>query len=188
MKAEIDLKKRLAFGEDLTGQKFGKRTVIEFAGIKRPPCGRPARLWKVECICGKIDVIQATRLKSGNADSCGCTKAADAAKQWLRHGHAAKGHVTKLFKVWATMLQRCNNPKNTGYFWYGYRGIKVCERWESYQNFLTDMGPSYKTGLSIDRINNDGNYEPGNCRWATAKQQRMNCRPKGSCGPNPFHS
>jgi hypothetical protein len=89
------------------------------------------------------------------------------------HGHASGGSDSRTYRIWAGMKQRCLNPKTTHYGYYGGRGIKVCERWMDYRNFLADMGEAPE-GLSLDRINPDGNYEPGNCRWATDKVQANN--------------
>ena len=91
-----------------------------------------------------------------------------------------------VYKVWATMKQRCQNPKNQRYADYGGRGIKVCDRWQDPVNFIEDMFHAWKQGLTLDRINNDGNYEPSNCRWATRKEQRANQREPQACGEIPL--
>jgi hypothetical protein len=98
-----------------------------------------------------------------------------------RHGHASARTATPTYRVWKGMLERCRNKKNIGFKYYGARGISVCESWEIFENFLADMGDRPALDLSLDRINNDGNYEPGNCRWATKKEQANNQRrPKRS--------
>lgn len=181
MKAEIDIEPAPLRGEDLTGRVFLKRTVISFEGIIRPPNGKTCKIWKVRCKCGKIDFIQGTRLKSGNADSCGCEKASMTASQWLIHGDAKKGKTKKMFRVWCSMRARCFDKNCRGYKWYGARGITVCERWMEYKNFKEDMEPSYQEGLTINRTDNDGNYEPQNCCWVTWKEQVYNRRPRNSC-------
>ncbi len=91
----------------------------------------------------------------------------------IKHGHGRRSSQTRIWRAWKSMLQRCEAPNNRGYSRYGGRGISVCERWHDFSNFLADMGERPE-GLTLDRINNDGNYEPGNCRWATIKEQSRN--------------
>jgi hypothetical protein len=94
-----------------------------------------------------------------------------------RHGQARHGKTRgALYRAWTLMRDRCNNPRGPGYTNYGGRGIKVCQRWGSFENFAADMGPHPGQGWSLDRINNNGNYEPSNCRWATRTQQNRNSR------------
>jgi len=98
----------------------------------------------------------------------------------MKHGHAVGGKETRIYRIWAAMKQRCNNPLRAGWDQYGGRCISVCPRWDKFANFLADMGPTYQEGLTIDRIDNDGNYEPSNCRWATYAEQNKNKRAWGT--------
>jgi hypothetical protein len=128
--------------------------------------------WLALCVCGRLKIVRSNSLRTGDIVSCGCLRL----EKHTTHGHAHTGKQSSLYKSWASMLQRCNNPNNPDYHHYGGRGIKVCKRWTtSFENFQKDMGPR-PIGLSIDRRNNNGNYTRGNCRWATQKQQRNNQR------------
>ena len=93
-----------------------------------------------------------------------------------KHGHARHGSKHPLYETWMNMRRRCENPNSTNYKNYGARGIKVCDRWQSFENFLADMGEKPDPALTLDRTNNEGDYEPDNCRWATRKEQRANKR------------
>lgn len=154
--------------KNLTNQVFGRLTAIRYSNHEQGT--RP--LWICKCSCGKeISVIPAS-LINGKTKSCGCLKRT-ARKT---HGAVIGGRATKTYAIWSAMRQRCENPKCKGYSNYGGRGIKVCPRWIKYENFLADMGEKPE-GKSLDRFpNNDGNYEPGNCRWATSKEQMNNTR------------
>lgn len=153
---------------DLSGQKFGKLTAVKSVGIRSRSI-----LWECQCECGKTKLVTCTRLRSGTAKSCGCESLAS-------HRHRTHGCTgTATYRAWTNIKKRCYNPKWPAWHRYGGRGISMCERWNnSYAAFLADMGECPK-GLGIDRTDNDGNYEPGNCEWVT---QSRNCRNRNNSG------
>lgn len=154
---------------NLAGMRFGKLTVIERAP-DRP--GNSCAIWRCICDCGNEKLKSSHDLKRAHAPSCGC---------WGRERISAavsthRRTKSKEYYCWAGIKQRCSNPKNLMYRHYGGRGIRICDRWsESFEAFLEDMGFA-PPGTSIDRIDNDGDYEPGNCRWTTRDVQGKNRR------------
>lgn len=157
---------------DITGQRFGRLVALRLHAQSKY-YGLRNRKWLCQCICGKQAIVVQQCLTSSHTKSCGCLRSDVARAQETEHGQTG----TQIYNCWKGMIDRCTNPRDKRYADYGGRGISVCTRWRVFANFLADMGPR-PAGHSIDRIDNDGNYEPGNCRWATAKQQRGNRRPQ----------
>jgi len=157
---------------DLTGKVFGRWIVLGIAA----PTTWGGRRWRCLCACGCTkDVLQASLLQ-GRSTSCGCLRNEQTSQRLRVHGHTSGGKITKTFNAWNNMLSRCTNPRRPDYKHYGGRGIVVCERWRDFRNFLIDMGECPR-GCSLDRHpDKNGNYEPGNCRWATQSQQMRNTR------------
>lgn len=156
---------------NLLGRVFGTLTVVAIASSLN---GRSA--WKVKCSCGTSKDVSSEVLVSGRAMSCGCQRGKRIGDRIRTHGASSNSTDTGLRRAhgrYKTMLARCYNPSCNSYARYGARGIKVCKRWRnSFENFLADMGMP-PSGLSLDRKDNNGDYTPDNCRWATAQQQQQ---------------
>lgn len=150
----------------LPGTRFGRLVVTGYEPAKRG--------YRCLCDCGTETVVQVGSLVNGGTRSCGCLAREVGVMRATIHGHARNGTATATYKTWLTMRQRCSNPNNEKWRLYGARGIRVCARWDtSFAAFLADMGERPK-GLTIDRIDSDGDYEPGNCRWASTHTQATN--------------
>lgn len=154
---------------DLTGHRFGILTAIKVSRIRAKK-----RLWLCRCACGNEAEVRTDDLRSGKQVSCGCHKDAQTAarnKANAKHGMTHTG----VYRSWFAMRDRCEDPQSPSWQWYGAKGVKVCDRWQDFLAFYEDMGHRPE-GHTLDRIDPTGNYEPGNCRWATPKEQRANQR------------
>ena len=155
--------------KDRIGQKFGKLLVVS-----RAPNKGEVTICNCKCDCGLMTTVRAGDLQSGNTKSCGCL----VTETNTKHGHGRRGkNRTPEYCAWDSMLQRCYNKKHPNFKYYGARGIKVYPTWrQDFTAFLKSMGPRPAANYTLERINNDGNYEPSNCKWATWLQQANNKR------------
>lgn len=153
--------------KDITNKKFGRLTAIEYVGSTEKGCAK----WLFSCECGNSIVATARSVKRKKPrKSCGCLNRS------ITHGHTRGGKASRTYKSWHLMIQRCCNPNNEWYCYYGGRGITVCARWlYSFENFLEDMGER-QDGESLERMNYNDGYNPQNCKWANSREQALNRR------------
>ena len=158
---------------DMVGQKFGYWIVVSMSDRK----GKSI-YWNCVCVCGKQMVVEGCRLRRGASKSCRCKSQEFRLQKRMTHGETVGRKATKEYRAWQAIINRCRKPTSTKFYHrYGGRGIDICERWfESYENFIEDIGRAPTEKHSIDRIDNTGNYCKENCRWATTKEQSRNKR------------
>jgi hypothetical protein len=157
---------------ELTGKRIGRLVVLMRVGNSSNGTAR----FLCRCDCGTTKEVRSIHLNKETTQSCGCIQVENTKLSNTRHGLKK----SKSYNTWTHMIQRCENPVNDSYKYYGSRGISVCVRWHKFENFYLDMGEKPE-GLTLERIDNNKGYEPSNCKWATIKEQNCNKRTVRQC-------
>lgn len=155
---------------NLMNQRFGRLVVVKQAGENK----WNQYLWLCQCDCGNKKIVSGYSLKNGDTQSCKCLQKEGVIRRNTKHNYARRKNKSKTYIIWTSMIQRCVNQNSRDYNCYGGRGIKVCQRWMNFENFLEDVGEPPTENHSLDRINNNKGYCKENCRWATQKEQARN--------------
>lgn len=156
--------------KDITGQKYGRLTVLRFSHVDRRT---RLAMWHCRCDCGSVSVVAGKSLRAGEVRSCGCLRIDRLKEVATTHGlSGGRAGTPRLYSIWRNMRHRCRNEKATKYELYGGRGVRVCEEWNDYIAFHAwAIANGYRDDLTLDRVDSDGHYEPANCRWVTPFEQ-----------------
>lgn len=158
--------------KNIKDKVFGKLTALNFDYTD----GKYS-YWLCECECGNLTKVRISSLINGSTKSCGCIHIEQLIKRSTKHGYSKRGNTLRIYNIWCLMRRRCNNSTSKDFKYYGARSIKICNEWSNFEIFHTwALSNGYSENLTIDRINNNGNYEPNNCRWVSMEIQNKNKR------------